>query len=51
MFRQNATESDTMTVLVRENAANAAARNDPAHAEAVRAFVEKRPPNFRNPPS
>ncbi len=46
-FQQNATESDVLTVLLRENAMNAAARLDPEHQEAVRAFIEKRPPNFR----
>ena len=50
-FQQNATESDVLTVLLRENASNAAARLEPEHQEAVRAFMEKRAPDFRNPAS
>ena len=46
-FQENATEMDTQTVLLRENAMNAAARLEPEHKEAVRAFVEKRAPDFR----
>lgn len=46
-FQENATDSDVISVLLRENASNAAARLEPDHQEAVRAFIEKRPPNFR----
>jgi len=42
----NATDSDIQSVLLRENAQNAAARAEPDHKEAVAAFMEKRPPVF-----
>jgi enoyl-CoA hydratase/carnithine racemase len=47
VFQQNATEMDLATVMLRENAMNAAARLEPDHREAVAAFMEKRPPNFQ----
>jgi enoyl-CoA hydratase/carnithine racemase len=47
VFQQNATDSDVTSVMLRENAQNAAARLEPDHKEAVAAFMEKRPPNFR----
>jgi len=47
VLAMNATDSDIQSVMLRENAQNAAARQEPDHAEAVRAFVEKRKPNFR----
>ncbi len=43
----NATDSDFQSVMLRENAQNAAARLEPDHAEAVSAFMEKRKPNFQ----
>lgn len=43
----NATDSDVQSVMLRENAQNAAARTEPDHKEAVAAFIEKRTPNFR----
>lgn len=43
----NATDSDIQSVLLRENAQNAAARAESDHKEAVAAFMEKRPPVFR----
>jgi 2-(1,2-epoxy-1,2-dihydrophenyl)acetyl-CoA isomerase len=43
----NATDSDVQAVMLRENAQNAYARQEPDHAEAVAAFMEKRTPNFR----
>jgi 2-(1,2-epoxy-1,2-dihydrophenyl)acetyl-CoA isomerase len=46
-FQLNATDSDIPSVMLRENAMNAAAREEPDHAEAVAAFMEKRAPNFR----
>lgn len=42
----NATDSDVQTVMLRENAQNAAARLENDHKEAVAAFLEKRKPNF-----
>ncbi len=42
----NATDSDVQSVMLRENAQNAAARLEPDHKEAVSAFIEKRRPNF-----
>lgn len=47
VFDTNATDSDIQSVLLRENAQNAAARLEPDHKEAVAAFMEKRPPVFR----
>jgi len=47
VLAMNATDSDVQSVMLRENAQNAAARQEPDHAEAVRAFLEKRKPNFR----
>jgi len=44
---QNATDSDVLSVMLRENAQNAYARQEPDHKEAVAAFVEKRKPVFR----
>ncbi len=44
---QNATDSDVQSVMLRENAQNAAARLESDHKEAVSAFMEKRKPNFR----
>lgn len=44
---QNATDSDVQSVMLRENAQNAAARLEPDHKEAVSAFMEKRKPDFR----
>ncbi|MGE3076705.1 MAG: enoyl-CoA hydratase/isomerase family protein [Dehalococcoidia bacterium] len=46
VFEQNATDSDIQSVLLRENAQNAAARLETDHKEAVAAFMEKRPPVF-----
>lgn len=43
----NATDSDVPSVMLRENAQNAAARLEPDHGEAVAAFMEKRKPNFQ----
>ncbi|MFN0146906.1 MAG: enoyl-CoA hydratase/isomerase family protein [Dehalococcoidia bacterium] len=45
-FQLNATDMDVSSVMLRENAMNAAARGEPDHKEAVAAFLEKRPPNF-----
>lgn len=45
-FQLNATDMDVASVMLRENAMNAAARGEPDHKEAVAAFLEKRPPNF-----
>lgn len=42
----NATDSDVQSVMLRENAQNAAARLESDHKEAVSAFMEKRTPNF-----
>jgi 2-(1,2-epoxy-1,2-dihydrophenyl)acetyl-CoA isomerase len=47
VLARNATDSDIQSVLLRENAQNAAARLEPDHKEAVAAFVEKRKPQFR----
>lgn len=46
-FQQNATDMDVASVMLRENAMNAAARNEPDHREAVAAFMEKRPAQFQ----
>jgi enoyl-CoA hydratase/carnithine racemase len=47
VLETNATDSDVQSVMLRENAQNAAARAEPDHKEAVAAFVEKRKPVFR----
>jgi 2-(1,2-epoxy-1,2-dihydrophenyl)acetyl-CoA isomerase len=47
VLEMNATDSDIQSVLLRENAQNAAARQEPDHKEAVAAFMEKRKPVFR----
>lgn len=44
---QNATDGDVQSVMLRENAQNAAARLKPNHKEAVSAFMEKRKPSFQ----
>jgi enoyl-CoA hydratase/carnithine racemase len=46
-FQQNATDMDVASVMLRENFMNATARSEPDHREAVAAFMEKRPANFR----
>ena len=46
VFQQNATDMDIASVMMRENAMNAAARAEPDHKEAVAAFMEKRPAKF-----
>jgi enoyl-CoA hydratase/carnithine racemase len=46
VFEMNATDSDIQSVLLRENAHNAAARLESGHKEAVAAFIEKRAPVF-----
>lgn len=48
LFSENATESDTDLVQRRELAALQIAFKTPEHREAVNAFIEKRPPDFRN---
>jgi len=50
LLSQNGSESDLDKVLERETAALELAYKSPEHAEAVNAFLEKRPPNFRNLP-
>jgi len=47
VLEMNATDSDIQSVLLRENAQNAAARAEPDHKEAVAAFIEKRKPQFQ----
>ncbi|MGE0601654.1 MAG: enoyl-CoA hydratase/isomerase family protein [Dehalococcoidia bacterium] len=47
VFDKNATDSDIQSVLLRENAQNAAARLESDHKEAVAAFMEKRAPVFK----
>jgi enoyl-CoA hydratase/carnithine racemase len=47
VLESNATDSDVQSVMLRENAQNAAARQEPDHKEAVAAFMEKRKPEFR----
>ena len=42
----DAGETDMRRVVTREGFSIRAARGDPDHAEAVRAFLEKREPNF-----
>ena len=46
LIHENANESDLRRVVTAEGFAIREARGLPDHAEAVRAFVEKRPPNF-----
>ena len=46
LIHENANESDLRRVVTAEGLAIREARRLPDHAEAVRAFVEKRPPNF-----
>lgn len=48
LFTENAIESDIDLIQKRELAALKIAFKTPEHREAVKAFVEKRPPNFRN---
>ncbi|HET6873839.1 MAG TPA: enoyl-CoA hydratase-related protein [Acidimicrobiales bacterium] len=47
LLTRNAVETDLGAVQRREAAALAVAYKTPEHAEAVRAFLEKRPPKFR----
>jgi enoyl-CoA hydratase/carnithine racemase len=44
---ENATDSNVLSVMLRENAQNGYARQEPDHKEAVAAFLEKRKPIFR----
>jgi len=44
---RNASDPDLEAVQRRESAALAVAYKTPEHAEAVKAFLEKRPPQFR----
>jgi 2-(1,2-epoxy-1,2-dihydrophenyl)acetyl-CoA isomerase len=46
MIHENAVEPDLRRVVTREGFSIREARRQPEHAEAVRAFLEKRPPNF-----
>ncbi len=46
LLRENATDSDVRTVMLREGNALAACREEPDHKEAIQAFMEKRPPTF-----
>jgi len=46
IIHENAGETDMRRVVTREGYSIRAARGDPDHAEAVRAFLEKREPNF-----
>jgi 2-(1,2-epoxy-1,2-dihydrophenyl)acetyl-CoA isomerase len=46
IIHENAGETDIRRVVTREGFAIRAARGDPDHAEAVKAFLEKREPNF-----
>jgi enoyl-CoA hydratase/carnithine racemase len=46
LIHENANESDLRHVVTAEGFAIREARRQPDHAEAVKAFVEKRPPNF-----
>lgn len=46
LIHENANESDLRRVVTAEGFAIREARRHPDHAEAVQAFVEKRPPNF-----
>ncbi|MBT7758401.1 MAG: enoyl-CoA hydratase/isomerase family protein [Rhodospirillaceae bacterium] len=47
LLSQNGSESDLDKVLQRETVALELAYKSPEHAEAVNAFLEKRPPDFR----
>lgn len=47
LLRENANESDVNTAMQREGKALAVAYASPEHHEAVAAFLEKRPANFR----
>ena len=47
LIHENANEGDLRHVVTAEGFAIREARRQPDHAEAVQAFVEKRPPNFR----
>ena len=47
LLGRNATESDLAEVQRRESALLRECWKTPEHAEAVRAFIEKRPPRFR----
>lgn len=47
LFNQNALEPDVDVVMKREGEALARARESDEHKEAVKAFMEKRPPVFR----
>ena len=47
MLHQNALEQDLRRVVTLENMAIRELRSLPGHAEAIRAFMEKREPNFR----
>lgn len=47
LFTANAVEQNTRSVFQREGEALEVCRRSPEHREAVRAFLEKRPPNFR----
>jgi len=46
LIHENANENDLRHVVTTEGFAIREARRQPDHAEAVKAFVEKRPPNF-----
>jgi 2-(1,2-epoxy-1,2-dihydrophenyl)acetyl-CoA isomerase len=48
LFIANAVDGNVDSVLAKEAGALFEARRSPSHREAVNAFVEKRPPNFRN---
>jgi enoyl-CoA hydratase/carnithine racemase len=47
LLTRNSTDADYNAVMLREREALRLAYATPEHAEAVRAFQEKRPPNFR----
>ena len=49
MIHENVNESDMRRVVTREGFSIRAARGVPDHAEAVKAFLEKREPNFGQP--
>ena len=46
LLRKNSMESDLEAVMERESVRDQIARKHPNHAEAVSAFLEKRPPQF-----